>query len=122
MNEATGEWFRVLDDGDDYTMFSWKREGLEKSHVTIQWQIASSVASGTYRLCHIGDYKSGWSGKTFEYKGYSKEFQVVNPAEAPRFKQLQLDAGMWREDAQATALRRLRRNAEVTFPKAIAKL
>jgi neutral ceramidase len=71
------EWGVVEDDGSDATTYRWARKGLDASHVTISWTIFPRTVPGVYRLTHTGNYKSGWTGKIFEYTGASKPFHVL---------------------------------------------
>lgn len=69
-------WITIARDWDPETRYIWKRDGVANSKVTIEWRIPSDTASGTYRIRHYGDWKSGWTGKISSYSGTSRTFTV----------------------------------------------
>jgi len=81
--EGGSSWKTVLTDGDWETKFTWKDtwggSGLSaESHAWLEWAIPADVKSGTYRMCHQGDYKSTTSfGKVKPFSGCSDSFKVV---------------------------------------------
>ncbi len=75
-NVCLDEWEVIMGDGDPSTVFEWSRWGIDASMVTIKWTIPTDVTPGTYRLCHYGDYKYGWNGGIYPYKGASSTFEV----------------------------------------------
>ncbi|XVX19920.1 neutral/alkaline ceramidase [Actinomycetota bacterium] len=71
-----GQWRRIADDNDWETRYRWAREGVANSTATVEWDIPSDAAPGTYRLVHHGDWKSGWTGKITPLTGVSRAFTV----------------------------------------------
>ena len=71
-----GKWQRILQDRDWELSYTWQRNGLAYSLITVRWQIPNDQAPGWYRLAHYGDAKSFWSGKITPYVGYSGEFKI----------------------------------------------
>lgn len=73
-------WVTVAYDWDWETKYKWERNNcvptLACSYVTTEWKIPSTATSGTYRIRHDGDWKSGWDGVIRPYTGYSREFTV----------------------------------------------
>ena len=69
-------WVTVARDEDPETRYIWNRSGIANSKVTIEWDIPSDVATGTYRLRHLGHWKSGWTGAISPYSGKSRSFEV----------------------------------------------
>jgi neutral ceramidase len=78
--KSGSSWVTVAYDWDWETKYKWERNNcvptLACSHVTIEWKIPSTAATGTYRIRHDGDWKSGWDGSISPYTGYSREFTV----------------------------------------------
>ncbi|MBN1207113.1 MAG: neutral/alkaline ceramidase [Myxococcaceae bacterium] len=78
--KSGSSWVTVAQDWDWETKYRWQRNNcvptLACSHVTIEWKIPSTAATGTYRIRHDGDWKSGWDGAIRAYTGYSREFTV----------------------------------------------
>ncbi len=71
-----GSWTTIAQDNAPNTRYHWKRDGVANSKVTIEWDIPTDAPSGTYRIKHYGDWKSGWTGKIKSYTGVSREFTV----------------------------------------------
>ncbi len=75
-----GSWVTVLSDNDFSTKFEWIRDTaadcLACSFAKAQWQIDTSMPTGTYRIRHKGHWKSGWDGKIRSYTGTSRSFSV----------------------------------------------
>lgn len=71
-----GKWVDYLTDASFDTRYSWAREGITYSKVTIDWRIDKDTPSGTYRILHQGDWKNGWDGKITAYAGASYAFEV----------------------------------------------
>jgi neutral ceramidase len=73
-------WAVVANDWDWETRYLWKRDNclptMGCSRVTIEWAIPTSAPTGTYRIRHDGNWKSGWDGLIRPYTGYSREFSV----------------------------------------------
>lgn len=78
-------WEIVLDDNDIDTEFEWRRIPIDCSEGIVRWRIAEATPSGTYRLALHGDYKSGWTGVLWPYRGVSSAFRVINRGERPSF-------------------------------------
>lgn len=71
-----GEWVDYLTDADFETSYTWQREGLAYSKVTISWRINADTPPGTYRIMHLGDWKNGWDDTITPYAGVSHSFKV----------------------------------------------
>ncbi|WP_296403402.1 neutral/alkaline non-lysosomal ceramidase N-terminal domain-containing protein [Psychrobacter sp.] len=71
-----GSWIDYKKDSDFDTTYSWQREKLAYSKITIDWRIGQDTAPGTYRIVHQGDWKNGWDGSITPYTGESNSFQV----------------------------------------------
>ena len=71
-----GKWVDYKKDNDFDTTYSWQREKVAYSRVTIDWRIGEDTASGTYRIVHQGDWKNGWDDTITPYKGVSHSFKV----------------------------------------------
>lgn len=73
-------WITVASDWDWETKYLWERYNcvptLGCSYVTVRWTIPSGATTGTYRIRHYGDWKSGWDGLIRSYTGTSREFTV----------------------------------------------
>lgn len=69
-------WVTVASDWDPETKYMWARDGVANSKVTIKWSIPSNATSGTYRIRHYGNWKSGWTGAISSYTGTSRSFTV----------------------------------------------
>jgi neutral ceramidase len=70
-----GKWTTLFKDLDPCTIYSWKRDFIANSNVTISWNIPKNTQSGEYRLCHHGNFKD-FSGKISPYEGVSSSFKV----------------------------------------------
>lgn len=70
-----GSWQPVAYDWDPSTRYTWKRNGVAYSLVTIEWDIPMDAVSGFYRIRHIGQHK-GLLGKISRYEGVTKKFSV----------------------------------------------
>jgi len=79
--KSGGDWLTIANDGDWETKYVWQRNNcfptFACSHVTIEWAIPEGIRTGTYRIRHDGNWKSGWDGRIRAYSGFSREF-VVN--------------------------------------------
>ncbi len=79
-----GNWETVLTENDVEAHFQWIRDTdadcLACSYAKVSWTIADDMASGTYRLKHDGDWKSGWDGSINAYSGTSSSFTVDTSA------------------------------------------
>ncbi len=73
---TAGSWEPVARDWDPCTRYIWKRNSVAFSLVTIEWDIPAGTASGIYRIRHIGQRKSKWTGKIYRYEGVTEEFTV----------------------------------------------
>jgi neutral ceramidase len=71
-------WAPVAYDYDTSTRYIWQRDGVSFSKVKIEWHIPADAASGDYRIRHIGQWKSGWTGAISRYEGTSNTFAVSN--------------------------------------------
>lgn len=69
-------WVTVASDWDPETKYQWARDGVANSLVTIKWSIPTNATSGTYRIRHYGNWKSGWTGAISAYSGTSRSFTV----------------------------------------------
>merc|ERR1711957_536954 len=73
-------WTIVASDSNWETKFRWKSTNppiASYSEVTVEWTIPSQTQSGTYRVCYIGDWKSGWTQQITGFKECSSGFSVV---------------------------------------------
>lgn len=86
VHAVKSQWEVVAVDGDWETKFHWvsgKEDPLDlglvaQSVATVTWDMPSSVAAGTYRVCHQGTYKSiGEEHKLVDFSGCSSEFSVI---------------------------------------------
>jgi neutral ceramidase len=77
---AGGQWVTVATDRDWETRLLWKRNHCLPtdgcSEVTVEWTIPTGTTSGSYRLRHLGDWRS-IDGKLHPYVGTSREFTVA---------------------------------------------
>ena len=71
-----GAWTRHADDGDWSTRYRWQREGVANSNATVTWTIPADTPTGTYRIVHHGDWKSGWTGAITPFTGTTRTFTV----------------------------------------------
>lgn len=71
-----GQWIDYLTDADFETSYTWQREGIAYSKVTISWRINADTPSGTYRIMHLGDWKNGGDNTITPYTGVSQSFTV----------------------------------------------
>lgn len=71
-----GQWVDYLTDADFETSYTWQREGMAYSKVTINWRINADTPPGTYRIMHLGDWKNGWDDTITPYAGVSHSFTV----------------------------------------------
>ena len=71
-----GQWLDYKTDSDFDTTYSWQREQLAYSKISIDWRIGDETEPGTYRIVHNGDWKNGWDEGITPYSGTSKPFQV----------------------------------------------
>lgn len=69
-------WVTVARDWDWETSYQWTRVGVDTSSIDIEWRIPADAVPGTYRIRHVGDWKSGWTGAIKEYSGVSRTFTV----------------------------------------------
>ncbi|WP_444931739.1 neutral/alkaline non-lysosomal ceramidase N-terminal domain-containing protein [Microbulbifer sp. SSSA002] len=80
--KVNGSWEAYLTDNDLNTHFIWTRDTaidcMACSFAEGQWLIAGDTPSGTYRIRHYGNWKSGWGGKISSYSGTSSSFTVDN--------------------------------------------
>jgi neutral ceramidase len=77
-NSSVSTWTVVHTDDDWCTKYIWDRPNgplSSESTATVQWEIPSEVAHGTYRVKHYGDAKS-LSGRVTAFEGTSWEFEV----------------------------------------------
>jgi len=70
-----GTFVPVAWDWDPETTYSWQRDSIAYSKITITWDTADA-SPGTYRIRHTGDWKSGWTGKISPYEGITEVFKV----------------------------------------------
>jgi len=75
------EWRRVADDSDWDTAMSWERElclpAMACSRITVTWDVPEGARPGTYRIRHMGSYRSLLTRRLVPYSGISSEFEVV---------------------------------------------
>ncbi|WP_238152021.1 neutral/alkaline non-lysosomal ceramidase N-terminal domain-containing protein [Microbulbifer sp. A4B17] len=80
--KVNGSWETYLSDDDLDTRFIWTRDTaidcMACSFAEGQWIIGEDTPSGTYRIKHYGNWKSGWSGNISSYSGKSSSFIVSN--------------------------------------------
>ena len=70
---VNGSAVPVAKDWDPETTYQWKRNGVSCSKITITWD-TDNAAPGTYRIRHLGNAKSGWTGIISSYEGVSNTF------------------------------------------------
>lgn len=78
-DSSSSQWKIVASDSNWETKFHWKSTNKpikSYSEVTIEWKIPAAAKLGTYRICYIGDWKSGWTHKITEFKKCSSNFTV----------------------------------------------
>ncbi len=63
----------VAYDWDPETRYRWNRESVSYSLITIEWNTCNAEP-GTYRIRHMGDWKSGWTRKISPYSGKTRTF------------------------------------------------
>jgi len=76
-NQQGSTWQTILVDGHWDTKLYWKKDDIDRSLVTVEWDIASNIPAGTYRITHSGYYKEDITGNIKPYEGTSSSF-VVN--------------------------------------------
>ena len=69
-------WTTILYDGDWDTKLHWKREGVDQSLLTVEWDIDTATAPGNYRVTLQAYYKE-IIGRTKHYSGTSSTFAVT---------------------------------------------
>ncbi|KJZ11185.1 alkaline ceramidase [Marinomonas sp. S3726] len=78
--EVNGSWETVLTENDKDTLFVWIRDTdadcLACSYAQLEWNIASDMDKGRYRIRHEGHWKSGWTGSINSYSGKSRTFEI----------------------------------------------
>lgn len=72
---VNGSYEPVAYDWDPETTYHWQRSGIANSKVTITWD-STGASSGTYRIRHKGDHKSGWTRAITPYEGLTQAFTV----------------------------------------------
>lgn len=87
---VNGKWQRYLTDNELTTQFHWRRDSRLDcpacSFFDGFWTPGPETPSGTYRMVHYGYWKSGFTGATSGYAGYSRSFFVSNPVNRVSFK------------------------------------
>ncbi len=75
---ARDHWQVIATDNDWNTFYEWRRiDGFwGTSQATLTWNIPSDIASGYYRLVHMGDEKKPVTGEVKAYSGSSRVFFV----------------------------------------------
>jgi len=94
-NSVLPKFETVAVDGDWSTKFHWESGphdpldlGLSaQSKVTISWDIPSSTAAGTYRICYFGNNKKH-DDTIHEFSGCSSEFTVTQAAHPAKGKNM----------------------------------
>lgn len=71
-----GQWLDYKTDSDFDTTYSWQREQLAYSKISIDWRIDPTTEPGIYRIVHNGDWKNGWDDGITPYSGTSKSFEI----------------------------------------------
>jgi len=74
---SDGNWLPIADDGEPETIFRWRKAGLGKSEITIEWTIPQNAGAGEYRIRHLGKRKSLFSRQVKSYEGTSRIFTVT---------------------------------------------
>lgn len=69
-------WIPVAYDRDPETCYRWKRSGIAKSKITVEWTIPKDAQPGEYCICHFGHWKPLLKKKVKPYSGTSKIFMV----------------------------------------------
>lgn len=80
-----GRSVAIAYDGDWETKFNWlcgKEDPLDlgfarTSNATVEWDIPTDAAAGTYKLCYFGDHKISHTSLVVPFSGCSSHFQVV---------------------------------------------
>jgi neutral ceramidase len=72
---VNGVYIPVRYDFDPDTTYRWQRSGIANSKVTITWH-TEGAEPGTYRIRHLGDQKSGWTGVIAPYEGVTEAFEL----------------------------------------------
>jgi hypothetical protein len=49
------------------------------SRITVTWNIPDGALPGTYRIRHMGSYRSLFTQRLVPYSGMSSEFELVAP-------------------------------------------
>jgi len=72
-------WKIIASDSNWETKYHWKSTNApisSYSEVTIEWTVPSTAAAGSYRVCYLGDWKSGWTSGITAFKSCSSTFSV----------------------------------------------
>eukprot|EP00003_Mantamonas_plastica_P000476 TRINITY_DN103_c0_g1_i7.p1 TRINITY_DN103_c0_g1~~TRINITY_DN103_c0_g1_i7.p1 ORF type:complete len:696 (-),score=187.40 TRINITY_DN103_c0_g1_i7:605-2692(-) len=69
------QWTVFMSDSHIETRYHWKRDGIDRSLITIEWDIPAWTVPGTYRIRTFG-YSRDIVQKISPYSGSSSEFQV----------------------------------------------
>ena len=70
-------WDRVADDSAWETKFLVEKASRTQTFVTVEWDIPSTAAQGTYRIRYFGDEKNRFTGRVVGFTGVSSTFTVV---------------------------------------------
>ena len=71
-------WVPILTDDDLETRLLWKRQVIDNSIITVEWDIPTTHETGqdSYRLRHVG-VKHNSAGRE-QYSGQSRNFTITN--------------------------------------------
>lgn len=71
-------WARVLDDGDWFLVFTWRRTNLVLgySEADVSWETGKDVETGTYRFRYFGDARRMFNGVE-GFEGASEAFTIL---------------------------------------------
>ena len=73
---VNGNWVTEYVDAHWETKMHWKREHIDYSLITVDWEIPSDVTPGQYRITHSG-YSKSLTGRLHPYTGTSSTFTVT---------------------------------------------
>jgi len=74
-NPDTGEWTTIATDANWETKIWWKRSGVSRSIVTIEWEIPLNTIFGFYRIAYHGTSRK-INGALEDFTGFTKDFSV----------------------------------------------
>jgi neutral ceramidase len=66
----------VARDWDPETRFIWQRDGIDRSIVTVEWEVPPETPGGFYQIAYYGNRRAFLTGKTSPIVGYSRVFRL----------------------------------------------